>query len=229
MAALFKEVVDLGQPHFANMPNIADLPIVFWPTETHEETQLVSGGTHSMESRMMLFAEHLGTHLDAPRHCDPKGLTVDKVPLEQLVLPGHLLDFRHKKAKEPITIDDFQAAEAKTDRNIGPGTAIMCWTGADKYWGEPGFKTERPYVPEDSAQWLVDRDITLFCTDLIGMDEPGAWKWPTHHIWLENGVCMVQQMANFENLQGKEYYVVVAPLKLLGGTGCPVRPIALVV
>ena len=56
----------------------------------------------------------------------------------------------------------------------------VCWTGADKEWQTPNFIMERPFVPTDTAQWLVDRDITIFATDLIGMDDPHQWWWPLH-------------------------------------------------
>ena len=47
-------------------------------------------------------------------------------------------------------------------------------------------------------------------------------------MWLEAGICMVQQMCNLGVLVGKEFLLVAAPLKMRDGTGCPVRPIALV-
>jgi kynurenine formamidase len=150
------------------------------------------------------------------------------VPLEQLVLPGHLLDLTKKANGEAITVADLEEAEEKSGQKIGGGTAVLCWTGVDRGWGKPGFETDRPYVPEESAKWLVDRGITLFGTDLIGMDDPDEWWWPTHRAWLEAGVCMIQQMNNLGALVGKEFILVAAPLKLRDGTGCPIRPIALV-
>ena len=177
---------------------------------------------------MMLMAEHCGTHLDAPRHFDEAGLSIAQVPLEQLVLPGHLLDLTHPRNGEAITIGDFEAAEVRSGHAIGGGTAVICWTGCDKKWGTPGWVNNRPFVPTDSAQWLVDRGITLFAIDLIGMDDPAEWWWPTHAIWLRNGACMVQQLCRLDRLVGKEFLFVCRPLKMRDGTGCPVRPVALV-
>ncbi len=117
---------------------------------------------------MMLMAEHCGTHLDAPRHFDEHGLSVNEVSLDRLVLPGHLLDFTHKLNGEAITIADFEAAEVKSGTAIGPGTAVICWTGRDKTWGHGDWVKNRPFIPTITAQWLVDRGMTLFATDLIG-------------------------------------------------------------
>ena len=224
----FTEIVDLGHEMYTGMPNISGHPVQFWPINTHRKYETLSGGKVSMESRMMLMPEHASTHLDVPRHCVAGATDVAGVPLERLVLPGHLLDLTHKGRPEAVTIEDLERAVEKSGKAIEAGTALLAWTGADTYWGEPGYTTERPYFPVETAKWLVERDIALFGTDLIGMDDPGQWWWPTHRTWLEANICMVQQMRNLGALVGKEFLLVVAPLKMRDGTGCPVRPIALV-
>ncbi|MFN0042271.1 MAG: cyclase family protein [Alphaproteobacteria bacterium] len=228
MAPAFKEIVDLGHEYFNGMRHIGNAPVAFWPIRTHDENRRISHGKLGLESRMMLMPEHCGTHLDVPRHGNKDGLALDQVPLESLVVPGHFMDFTHKREGEAISIADFEEAERKTGQRIGPGKATFCWTGTDKVWGEPGFSTRRPHVPTTTAQWLVDRGMTLFCTDMIGMDDPAEWWWPTHQIWLDAGVCMVQQLRNLGALAGKSFVFVCLPLKIREGTGCPVRPVALV-
>lgn len=224
----FKEIVDLGHELYNGMPNLGANHVAFWPLETFEATRTLSGGRLAMEGRMMLMAEHCGTHIDVPRHFDEGGLSVDQVPLEKLILPGHFLDFSHKKVREAITVADFEAAEKQSGRRIGSGTAVIAWTGVDKDWAKPGFASERPYVPVETAQWLVNRQMTLFGTDLIGMDDPDEWWWPTHLVWLKAGIPLVQQLCNLDKLVGKEFLFVVLPLKMRDGTASPVRPVALV-
>ncbi|MDH3688266.1 MAG: cyclase family protein [Gammaproteobacteria bacterium] len=228
MAVQFKEIIDLGHEYFNGMLNIGGTLVAFWPLETPEHLRKITQGKLAMEGRMIMMPEHCGTHLDVPKHFVEGGTPVNEVPLEQLILPGHLLDFSHKKNGEAITISDFEEAEAKSGQKIGPGKATMCWTGVDDDWGKPGFTMNRPYVPTDVAQWLVDKKITIFCTDLIGMDDPSEWWWPTHEIWLRNGICMVQQLCNLDKLKDKEFLFVCLPLKMRDGTASPVRPVALV-
>ena len=228
MTSPIKQIIDLGHELFHDMANIGGAQVAFWPTSSFKHGETVSGGKLSMESRMMLLPEHCGTHLDVPRHCLREGDDVASIPLEQLVLPGHLLDLTHKANGEAISIADLEAAEAASGQAIGGGTAVLCWTGVDGDWGQPGFTTERPYIPVETAEWLVERKITLFGTDLIGMDDPAEWWWPTHRAWLEAGICMIQQMCNLGALVGKGFILVAVPLKMRDGTGCPVRPIALV-
>src|SRR5258708_16959446 len=116
----------------------------------------------------------------------------------------------------------------KRSRTMNRGTAVSAWTGKDKNWGVEGFKTERPYIPAESAQWLVDRNVTLFGTDLSGLDNPDEWWEPTHVAFLKGGLPMVQQLCNLDQLVNKEFLLVVLPMKMRGGTGSPVRPVALV-
>jgi arylformamidase len=229
MKPFFKEIVDLGHDLYNGMPNLGANHIAFWPLETFDSTRELSGGRLAMEGRMMLMAEHCGTHIDVPRHFVEGGTTVDQLPLEKVILPGHLLDFTHKKVREAITIADFEEAERRSGRKIGRGTAVVAWTGVDKDWAKPGFIKERPYVPVSAAEWLVGRDITLFATDLIGMDDPDEWWWPTHLVWLKAGIPMVQQLCNLDKLAGKDFWLVVLPLKMRDGTASPVRPVAFVV
>ena len=224
----YKEIIDLGHEFYSGMATISGAQVAFWPTQSFKKSETISGGKLSMESRMMLLPEHSGTHLDVPRHCVPDGTDVAGVALEKLVLPGHLLDLTAKAKGEAITIADLERAEEVSGRKIGGGTAVLVWTDVDEDWGKPGFDTERPYLPVATATWLVKRGITLFGTDLIGMDDPAEWWWPTHRVWLEAGICMIQQMCNLGALVDKDFLLVAAPLKMRDGTGCPIRPIALV-
>ena len=74
----------------------------------------------------------------------------------------------------------------------------------------------------------MEQGIPLFATDMIGMDDPAEWWWPTHVIWLKAGVCMVQQLCNLGALEGQEFLFLALPLKFRDGTGCPVRAAALI-
>jgi kynurenine formamidase len=224
----FTEIIDLSQPLYTGMPCYAANIVAFYDVDTYESSRRVSEGRRVMNARMMLLSEHTGTHLDAPSHFDEHGTPVDELALEQLLLPGHLLDLTHKRAHEPIGPDDLMAAEEASGIKVGPGKAVIVYTGEDENWGKPGFFYERPYVTGDGAQWLVDRGITLFGTDLIAIDDPDDVWEATHTTFLGNGVPQVQQLNNLGQLVGKSFTFVVLPLPMRGGSGSPVRPVALV-
>jgi arylformamidase len=213
---------------FDGMPNIGGNPVSFGTLYTFEEMRTLTQGRLSMQGRLILMPEHTGTHIDVPAHFLEDGLTTSELPLERLVVPGHALDLSHVARGAAITVADLEEAEKASGRPIAPGTALLVHTGADEYWGQPGFSTNRPYVPVESGEWLVDKRISLFGTDLIGMDDPDEWWWSTHKVWLTNGVPMVQQLCNLGRLVGRNFTFIALPLKMATGTASPVRAIALV-
>ncbi len=225
----FREIIDLSHEMFEGMRNGGGWTVAFPIMDNFARTRMMTGGRAAYETHMMLFPEHCGTHLDAPRHFHEPGRSIDQIPLERLCVPGHLLDLTHRGPGEAITIADFEAAEEKSGRRISAGTATVCWTGSDVAWGQPDMGRRRPHVPTETAQFLVDRGMQLFATDMIGMDNPDEWWDPTHQVWLSNDVCMVQQLCGLERLVGKDFLLAAFPIKVLGATGCPVRAVALVV
>jgi arylformamidase len=222
------EVIDLSHELFDGMPNIGANPVTFGPLYTFAGVREMSGGRFAMQGNLIVMPEHCGTHLDAPAHFVDGGTSTADLDLSGLVLPGHLLDLRHKARGEAISPEDLDAAAAKSGRDIGPGRAMIVWTGADAYWGKEDYATHRPYLPTSTANWLVDRKISLFCTDLVGMDDPAEWWCPTHETWLRAGIPMVQQLCNLDRLEGKDFVFCALPLKMRTGTGSPVRAAALV-
>jgi kynurenine formamidase len=222
------EVVDLSHELYDGMPNLGRNPVSFGAICTFELTEALSGGRMSQQFNLIIMPEHCGTHFDAPAHFDRGGLSTATYPIDRLVLPGHLLDLSKAERGDEITIADLEDAEARSGRRIGGETATVVWTGADEYWGQDRYDSYRPYVSLESAKWLLERGISLFCTDLIGVDDPAAWWWPTHDLWLKAGVPMVQQLRNLGKLAGKEFLFAALPLPMRNGTGSPVRAVALV-
>ncbi|MBC6441026.1 MAG: cyclase family protein [Rhodospirillales bacterium] len=125
MVPVIQKIIDLSHPMYFNMPNIGG-QVTFFQLDDHAYLSEITGGKITMKSRMTLMPEHCGTHLDVPRHSAANGIPLDQVPLEQLVLPGRLLDLSHKQNGEAITIENFEAAANKSGRKIGPGGATVC-------------------------------------------------------------------------------------------------------
>jgi kynurenine formamidase len=229
MTISYSRIIDLGHEMFTNMPMLDDnATTLFWENNTFAGMARYSEGKISARSRMMLMFEHSSTHVDAPGHFDPDGMTVDQIPLENLIAPGHLLDLTHKKPHEPIGPDDFAAAVEASGKEITPGTVVIANTGVYKNYGVGDFRTGRPYITGEGGQWMVDQGVTIFGTDLIGIDNPEEMWNPTHTAFLMNGVPMIQQLNNLDQLVGLDFLFVALPWQMLGGTASPVRPVALV-
>ena len=98
----FSEIIDLGHPLYDGMPCHAASITSFYTVDSFAKTRKMSDGRMGLENKMMLLSEHTGTHLDAPSHFHEGGVSVDQIPLENLLLPGHLLDLTHKRPHDAI-------------------------------------------------------------------------------------------------------------------------------
>jgi arylformamidase len=224
----WNKIVDLSHGLSNGMSTLGGDLTAFWENQDFAALERVTNGRVSYRTRIMQMNEHTGTHLDAPSHFDREGTNVDEIPLDEIIVPGHLLDLRHKKPHDPIGPEDLALAVEASNKPLRPGTIVIAYTGQDVNWGVEGFKTERPYVTAEGALFLVDQGVTFFGTDLIGIDNPDEYWDPTHIAFLKNNVPMVQQLNRLEELVGEEFLFIALPLAMSGGTACPVRAIALV-
>jgi kynurenine formamidase len=164
--------------------------------------------------------------------------------VEGVVTRGILLDvpaFRGVDVLDPadrITVADLEAMSARAGVTVGQGDAIVIRTGwptvfaqsPERYWaGEPGLSSE-------AAQWLAARDIALVASDnsaISGLNVDGradeTLENDIHMIFLwRHGIYLIEMLWLEElAVAGQPTFLfVVAPLKIVGGTGSPVNPLA---
>jgi arylformamidase len=219
------------------MPNrIVDLTMLIeegmqtFPTHWHpfvEVTQLGRHGIENRETRKLILGTHTGTHIDAPRHFIPKGLTVDLIPLEQLVGPASVLDLTKFKSKMEVGVDDL--TKALGDR---PAQRVLLRFDWDQKLGTMAYYDESPYLAESAAQWLVARGCRLVGMDTAMPDDPRNGRnspkdSPNHKILLGNDVVLLEYLVNLGAIDKPIVNLVVAPLKILGGDGAPARVFAI--
>jgi kynurenine formamidase len=117
---------------------------------------------------------------------------------------------------------------------IRAGDIVLVRTGWGKLWNDPrayinGVKSPGPN--EEGARWLSAKGIWAGGSDTIAFEFSPARSMPVHiHFLVESGIHIIEAL-DLEALgQAKRYEIafVAAPLKLVGGTGAPVRPLALV-
>lgn len=165
--------------------------------------------------------------------------------MEPILGRGVLLDVAHHKGVETlpagygITGDDMAATASAEGVEIGAGDVVLVRSGWGIHFAEPerfvGAASGVPGPNEDGARWLAARDIRATGADTIAYEQipPGAGHrvLPVHRVLLvENGIHIIEVM-NLEGLAGAgvyEFLFVLAPLHIVGGTGSPVRPLAVV-
>jgi kynurenine formamidase len=162
-----------------------------------------------------------------------------------MVCPGALLDVagtqgvRQLPGGYGITADDLVAAGKRAAAEPEPGGVCLVRTGWARHWQDPqaylGHRSGVPGLTESAARWLADRGVIAVGADTTACEqvlpEVGHRTLPVHRILLvENGIHIIEHlMLESAAAAGLSSFVfVLAPLKIVGGTGSPVRPLAVV-
>jgi kynurenine formamidase len=239
------EIVDLTQPLNERTPTI-QLPEQFAQTpglKVHEISRYDERGP-AWAWNWLEIGEHVGTHLDAPVHwiSGRDGIDVSQVPPRHLVAPAAVIDRSAESAEDPdylLTVEDIRAFEAEHG-SLPDGGWLLLLTGWDARAHDtelflntgpegprsPGFDTE-------CARWIAEESpLVGVGVETVGIDAGAAGDFdppfPVHYYLLGAGKYGVTQLANLASLPPTGALLVVAPLKLTGGTGSPVRALALV-
>ena len=220
---------------------------LYWPTSpsAFEHKELAYGptpGGYFYSSYSICTPEHGGTHLDAPIHFAEKGQTSDAIPLEQLVAPAVVIDVTDKTASDAdyrLTAADVRAWEAKNGA-IAPGTIVLLRTGWGSRWPDrksyfgddtPGAtdKLHFPSFGEDAAHLLVEeRHVAAIGLDTPSIDYGQSKTFDTHQILMGENIPAFENVAALDRLPATGAFVVALPMKIKGGSGAPLRIVALV-
>lgn len=206
----------VSQPFYEGMPapNVLPTP-AFRPLERmcYEDVQVTRFEFHS----------HLGTHIDAPAHFVPDGLTIDQLPAEAFI--GDAVVVRVRKAPgEAITADDM--AMALDNTSLHSGDMLLLSTGWAEKYGMPAY-TDHPHLTEHAAEWMVARGIRLLGIDMVTPDlsiprRPAGYSHAVHRYLLPRGVLIVENLASLEPFEGQRVLAAFLPLYIKGTDGAPV-------
>ena len=177
--------------------------------------------------------EHFGTHLDAPAHFGG-AWTVDRIPVDRLVRPGICVNVAGKPEDYQLTVADVKAFEAKNGA-IPEGSIVMIATGWDARWpDQKKYMNDRagvkhfPGIHPDAAAYLArDRKVAGLGIDTPSVDYGPSAKFETHNLTMPLNVFHIENAARLTSLPAKGFTLVVAPIKLAGGSGGPTRVFAL--
>lgn len=212
-------LVDLSQTIYAGMPRIHVLPEVdFQPVR-----RIAQG--HPLNISELKIATHAGTHVDAPWHFVPNGRTIEQIPLDDLCGTAVVVAVR-RAGGEAIPAADLEGSPEP----IRPGDVVLLATGWGAKFGTLEYDLH-PYISEEAAHWLVRRKVKLLGVDMITVDLPTSMRptpfgYPAHHILLENGVLIIENLTNLEALAGRRVTVYAFPLGIRGSDAGQARVVA---
>jgi arylformamidase len=166
------------------------------------------------------FVTSLGTYMDSPYHFNPAGVTIDRLRLEQLVLPGVVVDCSNAKAREPIGPDRLAGIDVA-------GKAVLFRTGWSRFWGQPEYMNF-PYLTGETAVALRDRGAKLAGVDFLVIDDTTNPRRPVHVTLLHSDILIVENLTNLGALATTGFTFHAAPVKVAGAAAFPVRAYAVI-
>ncbi len=187
--------------------------------------------------------EHTGTHFDAPGHwVNGKDYTdgcTDTIPPGKLIAPANVIDVSAESAADPdylLTSDKLKEWEADHGR-IEPGSWVLMRTDWSKRSGDDflNYAEDGPHTPGPSVECMEflahERDILGFGVETVGTDAGQAFAFdpafPAHHLMHGNNKFGLASLTNLDQLPAKGAVIITPPLKIVNGSGSPLRVIAL--
>ena len=220
---------------------------IYWPTEDGFKLDV---GFEGMTEKGYYYSankfsapEHGGTHMDAPIHFAKDGKTIDEISLDQLIGPAVIIDVSKETLKNndyQISIRDFTIWESSYGK-IRDETIVLLHTGYGRYWPDRlkylgTDKTGKealsdlhfPGLHPDAANWLVEnRKINAIGLDTQSIDYGKSQFFETHRILCTKNIPFFENVANLDKLPAIGTLVIALPMKIKGGSGAPLRLVAI--
>jgi kynurenine formamidase len=239
--------LDLTSHELVDLSHSYSAATLYWPTSpsAFELKPLHVGPTPAgffYSAYTFATPEHGGTHLDAPVHFDSLGVSVERIPLNRLVGPAVVLDVSAKAAADPdyrLSPADIEAFEAEHGA-IAPGTIVLLRTGWSSRWGDrkayfgddtpnDASKLHFPGYGAEAARLLVEeRQVAALGVDSPSVDYGPSQDFPVHRLGAPRGVPNFENLTGLDRLPSTGAVVFALPMKIEGGSGAPLRAVALV-
>ena len=230
----YQTIIDLTHTLDESTPTYEDSKVPVYQTKTVATIE-----KEHYFAREICLPEHFGTHLDAPAHFAPGHWTLDQIPPERLLARMVVLDVSSKVKGDP----DYRASMAdvtaweKTNGQIPAGAVVILRTGWESRWNSakeyrnadskgvlhfPGYSLE-------AVKLLVEqRKVYGLGIDTLSVDYGPSPDFTVHQYSLAHDIYHLENLANLSRLPARGSQVVVAPMKLAGGSGSPARVLALI-
>lgn len=230
-----------------------DTPILYLPPDFAKNTPKIE--IHKISEydqdgpffawNWLKLGEHSGTHFDAPHHWitgkDFEDGYTDTLDVQRLIAPVNVLDYSKECAEDPdflLTIDHVKAWEAEHGE-IGADEWVVLRSDWDKFSDDEAkflnADENGPHTPGPTAEvvaYLIDKGIVGWGSQCIGTDAGLAGgmepPFPAHNLLHKNNRFGLASLANLDKLPPKGAILIAAPLKIVRGTGSPIRALALV-
>lgn len=226
----FKRAVDLTHVITEDFPT-------FFGTQNLDIETLFTFDPNGFNMYRWHLVEHTGTHMDAPFHFSPDGMSADQLPLSMLIVPLVVVDIREKAEENPdaqLTLEDLRRWERRYGR-IPRGACVAMNSGwADKV-NTPEFRNADangvlhfPGFHVEAVEFLLEeRQVNGIAVDTLSLDFGPSTDFATHYRWLPANRWGMEAVANLDAVPPRGATLIVGGPKIAGATGGISRLIAL--
>jgi kynurenine formamidase len=224
------KIIDLSQEIYQGMPVYpGHLKTVVWTHMSHEECQRQLGTDFSYETRGIMLCDHGPTHIDSVSHLsrDPNAESIDQLDLWKCITSAICLDVSDISLKTQFGVDKIRSELDRWGIDIEKGDTVLFHTGHySRYYGKPEYMTDYPGLNREATEFIIDKGCVNF-----GVDSPSPDMWydktyPCHSVCGERAITHIENLCNLDLLVGKRFTFIGLPLKIQGGTGSPIRAVA---
>lgn len=207
--------IDISQTFYEGMTYAS-----FFPNPEIRRVMELGPGTPNLTKFNIVV--HQGTHVDAPIHIFPLGISIDKMDLDLFHGEGVVWNVS-KLPGERIDPKDLLDQVPRLKR----GDFLLLNTGWGRKYGSPDYN-DHPYFSTDLAGWLCDIGIAFIGMDMITPEIPYKYRnsefsFEIHKKFFENNVVIAENLAPMDEIIGRRVEVMALPLKIVGADGSPSR------
>jgi kynurenine formamidase len=225
-------LIDLSQDIYEGMKVYpGHLKTVQFEHATHEETAPRFEGGFSFQTTGFMLNDNGPTHVDSFSHLDPdpSADTIEKMPLDLFYGTAVCLDVTEFKPHTDITAEDLDRVVAAAPVEVNAGDIVLFHTATwNRYAGDKRYLSEFPGLGASASEWIVDKRIKTFGVDSPTPDNPSSTSYPCHMMCRREHITHYENLANLDQVTGLRFTFAGFPLRIRGGTGSPVRAVAIV-
>jgi kynurenine formamidase len=224
-----------------------DEQTIYWPTESGFLLERGNNGVtekgYYYAANRFRAAEHGGTHVDAPIHFFDQRHTVEQIELQRLLGEAAVIDVSAKcqaNRDYEISVSDLRAWEEAQGRQLVDLIVLLRtgwsrrWPDREAYLGTSGRGPEAvadlhfPGLSAEAARWLAEsRSPKAVGIDTASIDHGQATHFPSHIVLCEHNIPGFENISNLDQLPQQGAYIVALPMKIAGGSGAPLRILAI--
>jgi kynurenine formamidase len=238
--------LDLATARVVDLSHAYDADTLFWPASPPLTFQLEvlhhgpTPGGFFYAANKFCAPEHGGTHMDAPLHFAEGGWSAADVPATRLVAPAVVLDVRRQAGADrdyrlmPQDVAAWESAHGP----IPAGAVVLLRTGWSERWPDrlryfgnastsDASDLHFPSYGADAVRILVERKVAAIGVDTASIDHGPSHDFPVHRLTAAANVPGLENLDHLGDLPEVGAWIVALPMKIAGGTGGPLRAVAL--